>query len=50
MMLKVRADDTKALATKALLRQCDELEAQLRQTRTLGAHLLDATFHHHRAA
>jgi tRNA(Leu) C34 or U34 (ribose-2'-O)-methylase TrmL len=29
----------------ALLRQCDGLEAQLRQTRTLGARLLDATLH-----
>ncbi len=26
----------------ALLRQCGALEAQSRQTRTLGAHLLDA--------
>ena len=25
-----------------LLRQCDALEAQLRQTRILGAHLLEA--------
>lgn len=33
----------------ALLRQCDALEAQLRQTRTFGAHLLDSTFHHHLA-
>lgn len=35
---------------KGLLRQCDALEAQLRQTRTLGAHLLDATLHHLLAA
>ena len=35
---------------EALLRQCDALEAQLRQTRTLGAHLLDATLHHLLAA
>lgn len=28
---------------EALLRQCDALEAQLHQTRTLGAHLLDST-------
>jgi hypothetical protein len=30
----------------ALLRQCDALEAQLHQTRTLGAHLLASTLHH----
>ena len=35
---------------EALLRQCDALEAQLRQTRTLGAHLLDSTLHHLLAA
>jgi hypothetical protein len=35
-----------ALRLQALLRQCDALEAQLRQTRTLGAHLLDITLHH----
>ncbi len=35
---------------EALLRQCDGLEAQLHQTRTLGAHLLDATLHHLLAA
>jgi len=29
-----------------LLRWCDTLEAQLHQTRTLGAHLLDSTLHH----
>jgi type I restriction enzyme S subunit len=29
-----------------LLRWCDTLEAQLRQTRTLGAHLLASTLHH----
>ena len=33
-----------------LLRQCDALEAQLRQTRTLGAHLLESTLHHLLAA
>ena len=33
-----------------LLRQCDALEAQLRETRTLGAHLLDSTLHHLLAA
>lgn len=31
----------------AMLRWCDTLEAQLHQTRTLGAHLLDSTHHHH---
>lgn len=31
---------------EALLRQCDALGAQLRQTRTLGAHLLDSTLHY----
>ncbi|HEX5219051.1 MAG TPA: hypothetical protein VFZ59_05740 [Verrucomicrobiae bacterium] len=38
-----QASRTKAdrSAVEALLRQCDALEAQLRQTRTLGAHLLD---------
>jgi len=35
---------------EALLRQCDALAAQLRQTRTLGAHLLDSTLHHLLAA
>lgn len=35
---------------EALLRQCDALESQLRQTRTLGAHLLDSTLHHLLAA
>ena len=35
---------------EALLRQCDALEAQLRQARTLGAHLLDSTPHHLLAA
>ena len=35
---------------EALLRQCDALEAQLRQTRTLGAHLLESTLHHLLAA
>ena len=35
---------------KESLRQCDALEAQLRQTRTLGAHLLDSTLHHNLAA
>jgi hypothetical protein len=29
-----------------LLRRCDPLEAQLHQTRTLGAHLLASTLHH----
>jgi hypothetical protein len=33
-----------------LLRWCDRLEAQLRQTRTLGAHLLNSTLHHLLAA
>lgn len=33
-----------ALRLQALLRQCDALEARLRQTRTLGAHFLDPTF------
>ena len=33
-----------------LLRWCDTLEAQLHQTRTLGAHLLDPTLHHLLAA
>ena len=33
-----------------LLRWCDTLEAQLHQTRTLGAHLLDSTLHHLLAA
>lgn len=33
-----------------LLRHCDALEAQLAQTRTLGAHLLDSTLHHLLAA
>ena len=32
---------------EALLRQCDALEVQLRQTCTLGARLLDSTFDHH---
>jgi hypothetical protein len=36
--------------TDVLLRPCDALEAQLHQTRTLGAHLLDSTLHHHLAA
>ena len=31
---------------EALLRQGDALAAQLYQTRTLGAHLLDSTLHH----
>ena len=35
---------------EALLRQCDALAAQLHQTRTLGAHLLDSTLHHLLAA
>ena len=35
---------------EALLQPCDALEAQLRQTRTLGAHLLDSTLHHPLAA
>ena len=35
---------------EALLRQCDALGAQLHQTRTLGAHLLDSTLHHLLAA
>ncbi len=38
------------LGTKTFRRQCDALEAQLRQTRALGAHLLDATLHHLLAA
>jgi type I restriction enzyme S subunit len=33
-----------------LLRRCDTLEAQLHQTRTLGAHLLASTLHHLLAA
>ncbi len=33
-----------------LLRWCDTLEAQLHQTRTLGAHLLASTLHHLLAA
>ena len=33
-----------------LLRWCGTLEAQLHQTRTLGAHLLDSTLHHLLAA
>ncbi len=33
-----------------LLRWCDTLEAQLSQSRTLGAHLLDSTLHHLLAA
>ena len=33
-----------------LLRWCDTLKAQLHQTRTLGAHLLDSTLHHLLAA
>ena len=33
-----------------LLRWCDTLEAQLHQTRTLGAHLLNSTLHHLLAA
>jgi len=35
---------------EALLRQCDALEAQLHQTRTVGAQLLDAALHHILAA
>jgi len=35
---------------EALLRQCDVLAAQLHQTRTLGAHLLDSTLSHLLAA
>jgi len=35
---------------EALLRQCDVLAAQLHQTRTLGAHLLNSTLHHLLAA
>ena len=35
---------------EALLRQCDTLEAQLHQTRTLGAHLLVSTLNHLLAA
>ena len=31
---------------QVLLRWRDTLEAQLHQTRTLGAHLLDSTLHH----
>jgi hypothetical protein len=34
------------VARVTLLRQCDALGAQLRQARTLGAHLLDSTLHH----
>jgi hypothetical protein len=30
----------------AVLRRCDALGAQLHQTRTLGAHLLDSTLRH----
>jgi len=33
-----------------LLGWCGTLEAQLHQTRTLGAHLLDSTLHHLLAA
>ena len=33
-----------------LMRWCDTLEAQLHQTRTLGAHLLASTLHHLLAA
>ena len=33
-----------------LMRLCDALEAQLSQSRTLGAHLLDSTLHHLLAA
>ena len=33
-----------------LLRWCDTLEAQLHQTRSLGAHLLDSTLHYLLAA
>ncbi len=35
---------------EALPQQCAALEAQLHQTRTLGAHLLDSTLHHLLAA
>ena len=38
------------LRSNILLRQCDTLEMQLRQTRTLGAHLLASTLHHLLAA
>jgi hypothetical protein len=34
-----------AVRVEALLRQSDALAAQLHQTRTLGAHLLDSTLH-----
>jgi hypothetical protein len=41
---------THAARMEASQRQCDALETQLHQTRTLGAHLLDSTLHHLLAA
>lgn len=45
------ADQRRIVArVEELLRWCDTLEAQLHQTRTLGAHLLASTLHHLLAA
>ena len=49
-MRRHRADRTKTLAVPALPQACDTLNAQLHQTRTLGAHLLASTLHHLLAA
>ena len=47
----MKAEQKRIVArVEELLRQSDALEAQLRQTRTLGAHLLDSTLHHLLAA
>jgi hypothetical protein len=42
--------DNLPIFVKKLLSGCDTLEAQLHQTRTLGAHLLASTLHHLLAA
>ena len=44
------AGRTKTLAMLALLHECDTQNAQLHQTRTLGAHLLASALHHLLAA
>jgi hypothetical protein len=47
---QITLTDWIATRAEALMRLCETLEAQLSQSRTVGAHLLDATLHHLLAA
>ena len=46
MMCRILPIETKPVIVEPWHRQCDAPRAQLPQTRTPGAHLLDANLHH----